>query len=202
MSFDDRLFWLLLGCVIGFFAGYVTKSFRTMEAIDKKLDEVEEIVIKDVEQHRQRNEQGFFQNPIGSKLALLIVIALTVFAAFSSQKATNDVTRAQGNITRISYCNQVYLSRVIAAVNERTTYTRTQVTANVALQKAQAEMLAILIKRPPVSDADQNSAIQGYFNALTKFVQANSNYENAADANPYPTDEDFTACIKADDKEK
>lgn len=186
MGLDDRLGWLLLGCIIGFALGYIV---RYLQEIKEELDEVDRVVKKN------HNEDGFVRNPIVMDIALLFVVVLTVYAAFSSQQASNDVQASQDRIARITFCNQQYLSKTIQALNERTTYTQDQARANVDLQRAQGRFIGILLKNPPVADREVKDALTNYFTALTTFVTVNSKADAKVDTYPYPTNDELQNCL-------
>jgi len=81
MGVSDRALYLLIGCFIGFILGYIVRS---LQVIKQKLSE------KD-------NDDGLVRYPLVLDVALLIVVGLTVFAAFRAQVAANksdDVTDA------------------------------------------------------------------------------------------------------------
>lgn len=186
MGFDERLGWLLFGCAIGFVLGYIVRSLRD---IKEELDDVEKLV------KQQKNEDGFVRYPLVMDIALLCVVVLTVWAAFASQRASNDVQSTQNDLARTTVCTQQYLSKTIRALNERTTYSQQAVAANVELQRAQAEMLSVLLREPPVGDPDREKAVQSYFRALTDFVSLSGRSGQKADTYPYPTNEELAECL-------
>lgn len=188
MDLTDRLSWLIFGCLIGFVLGYIA---RYLQEIKQELDEVDQIVKQD----RKRDERGIMRYPILADIVLLLVVIMTVWAAFASQKASNEVEDAQDRISRITACNQEYLAKTIKALNERTTYTRQQVEANVKLQRAQATFIAVILEDPPASDSRRGEALRHYFKALTDFVSVNSKADAKAENYPYPTNDELSSCI-------
>jgi len=189
MSLDERLGWLLVGCVIGFVLGYIVRALRD---IKEELDEVDGILKKSP---RSRNDRGFMRFPIISDIALLAVVLLTVWASFSSQHASNQVHEQQKVQTRITSCTNEYLAKTIKALNERTTYSQEQAAANVALQKAQSEFLGALLHVPPYSSEVKQKALQSYFETLNKFVEISGKSDDKVSQNPYPTATEFTDCV-------
>lgn len=187
MELTERAIYMLIGGAMGFVAGYIVRYLRE---IKEKVDKVGEIVERD-----NRDERGFVRFPIIADIALLAVVVLTVWAAFSSQRASNDVQNTQDRITRITYCNQQFLSKTIKALNERTTYSRDQAAANVELQKAQAEFIRLILHKPPYTAERRERALQEYFQALTSFVMLNAQTEIKADTYPYPTNEELADCL-------
>lgn len=204
MGFEDRLTWLILGISIGFFLGYITRILRentsTLHEIKEELDEVDEIVKE--QQRRDHDEAGLMRGTLASNIALVAVILLTAFAAFQSQKAVNglndtqdQVIQTQQRLEAVTSCTSKVLAQAIAALNVRTETTRISASSNVDLQRAQSEMLAILLHEPPYPDGQRSAAAQAYFKALTEFVKASGEYKDTSDKNPYPTQEQLLDCI-------
>ena len=188
MSFDDRLGWLILGCLIGFVLGYIS---RLLQEVKATVDEVESVV-KD---EQDKGDHGFVRNSLIMDAALLAVIVLTVWASFSSQKASNDVQATQDKIARITYCNQRFIEQTISALNARTEYSQRQLSSNADLQKSQAAFLSVLLKKPPAAIPEREQAFQKYFEKLTNFVTTSARSNEQADANPYPTNDEFQDCL-------
>lgn len=186
MSFDERLGWLILGCLIGFALGYIV---RYLQEIKEELGVVEEAV-----RHR-KDEDGLLRHPVALDITLLFVVLLTVWASFASQKASNEVQESQETVERSTACNEVFLSKTMVALNERTAYTKAQVDANVELQRSQAEFLNIILAEPPVPEEARKRALKRYFDALTEFVTVNGKAEMKADRYPFPTVEELRDCL-------
>jgi hypothetical protein len=213
MSLLEILGWFALGCLIGFVLGYQTRSIREITTeiheMKEEVDEIDEYVQEqkhegDVPQkedgprHRTRlrdNEKGFVRNPIVMDIALLIVVILTVWAAFASQSASNDVEKTQSQLTRVTLCNQHFLSRALSALSERSDFVQRQAGANVALQKAQGKFLSTLLREPPPSDEERSISLHKYVDALTEFYKANAQTAAKAERSPYPTDEELADCL-------
>lgn len=189
----ERLIYLAIGGAIGFVLGYMVRSLRR---IDARLEGVEKI-------KKPPNDAGFVRNPIILDIVLLLVVLMTAWAAVSSQLNSNKLADAQHTIAtnqvrqdRLTSCTSTFLSETIVALNERTTYTQEQADANVQLQKAQAQFLGLLFrKQPPVTREESYAAAQKYFNALTSFIEVNAKSNNKVSSNPYPTNDEFRACI-------
>ncbi len=190
MGLDERVILFLLGCLIGAVLGYVT---RLLQEIKKELDEVDEIV-----KRPRRDEAGFSRFPIIMDIALLTVVALTVWASFASQKASNDVKETQNSLSQITLCNQEFLSKMIVASSQRTTYATEQVQANIELQKAQAAFLGLLLQKPPASEKARVRATKDYLNTLTDYVTVNGQVKVKFDLYPYPTIGELSKCLSKD----
>lgn len=196
MAFDDRLQFLLLGMAIGFVLGYLVRLVRD---IKEELDEVDEIVKKELGPH-DRGEGGFMRIPLAADIAILLVVGLTAWASFVSQKASNDVQNTQDRIERIILCNQNVLTATLDSLNERSTFTKESVSANIDLQQSQSNFLTILLHNPPYSEAKRAKSIQKYFEDLQRYLSvANKNRDKIA-TNPLPTLKEFTNCLDSSSK--
>lgn len=191
MGFDERLSWWLLGCAIGFVVGYIVRSLRD---IKEELNEVDEIVKK----KWSSDEGGFMRMPILGDVALIFVICLTVWAAFASQKATNDVKANTETIKVMTICNQEFLDKTIQALNERTRYSAEHANANVRLQRAQAEYLNLYLQEPPTTSEEQREGLKRYFDALTDFVTVTAKFTTKVEQYPYPTNEELEDCLTSE----
>jgi hypothetical protein len=198
MGLDDRLWYLLVGMAIGFVLGYLTRALNRLdEKVDRlqeELDEVDEI-IKEDHDRRSRDEGGFITPGWASSVALFIVIAVTVGAAFLSQKASNDAQNAQDTLKRVTACNSALLSKTIVALNERTTYTGAQANTNVDLQLAQSKFFDLLLHRPPFSEQKRFLAAQRYQESQHQFLDLAKKTANKVQENPYPTKAELQRCL-------
>lgn len=91
MDYGERMTYILLGCFIGFVLGYVVRSLRE---IKEEVDEIVEIKREGRPAEptpKNPNDRGSFSWEKASRLSLFVVVAVTVWAAFVSQKASNDV---------------------------------------------------------------------------------------------------------------
>ena len=190
MGLDDRLWYLLLGCLIGFVLGYITRALRD---IKEELQEVDETV------HKLKDESGITRFPVVANIALALVVMTTVYAAFLSQKASNEVEENQLTIEKITKCNQMYLAKTVEALNERTTYSLAQARANVDLQGAQAELLRRILVEPPPTQEVGRDALRDYFEGgVQSYIEVNERALAKYIENPYPTTEDIEACLRSD----
>lgn len=179
MDLMDRLIWMSFGMIIGFALGHIVANVR---AIKEEVDEIETVV------KRKRSDSGFMRFPILADIALILVIGVVVWGTFMAQKASNEVERA-------SACNQEFLGQLLEAVNERTEYSREQTNLNVELQSDQATYLAVLLREPPPSIDDSRNSLREYFKKLSTYISVNEKAQSKADRYPYPTVEDYDACI-------
>lgn len=101
MDFDERLGWLVLGCLIGFTLGYVV---RYLQEIKEELKVVEKAVT------RSKNEDGLTRKPLILDIVLLVVVAMTVWASFQTA-AVNS--RLEHTIECITNYN-TYQGRAVA----------------------------------------------------------------------------------------
>jgi hypothetical protein len=201
MSLDDRLAWLVIGCVIGFIVGYLTRMLRDtlirLDEIKEELDEVDDIVKSEHPDWRSRirDERGIMSNRLSANIALFVVVVITAYAAFLSQEAVNGLHDTQDRQAAITSCTETYLEETIHTLNVRTQFTLSASSANVDLQKAQAQMVAVLLHRPPFTQARRTHAFRLYFRALQQYVLRGSASKATANKNPYPTDTELNACI-------
>lgn len=204
MDMSERMGWLILGCAVGFVLGYIVRALRE---IKEELDTVDECVKRCQEEHDHipRPDDGYAVPSYVGHIALIVVLFVTVYAAFASQDASNDVREAQKDlratqvvIQNVSVCTQETLAATISALNERTTYTVAQAKANVDLQKAQSSFIAVLVTVPEPSLTERRAALNEYFDKLTSFVALSSQTVNKIEQNPYPTNEDLTRCLEGE----
>lgn len=180
MTFDDRLSWLMVGCLIGFTLGYIVRTFHEFHEETHHLT-------------KTKNEYGFVRYPIVMDVALLTVVVLTIWAAFASQAASNDAEKNQKEIARVSYCNHIFLEKTIKALHARTDYSNTAIDSNVELQKAQEKFLRVAF-REPSNPKVVNAAVQEYLDSLAVFIAASEAFINFE---AYPTNEEFLDCLTA-----
>lgn len=208
MAFDDRFIAFLLGISAGFLLGYLTAWVRTITAkldkIKEELDEVDEIM---KEYHpdwrvrlRRRDERGILNSRLGMNLVVALLVALTAISAIRAQAAVNDVKDTQAQQEALTACTASMLTETIQTLDVRSNATREQVKANVDLQRAQSEMVSVLLHQPPYTEARRVAAFKAYFDSLNQFVSAADNVEDKAISLPYPTVEQFNACIEKETK--
>jgi hypothetical protein len=181
MGLDERLFYLIVGCIIGFIIGWFSRSIHNIE---EKVTEVDDIIKKD------HDEAGFIR-------------LLTALSSFQSQKVSNDVRsnseqdrKTQERISRITTCNSQFLGRTILALNERTEFSTDQARANVALQKEQLRLLTIALTIPPPNAADGQAAVDRYLSKLNRYVELATKTAQKTATTKYPTLDDFTNCVE------
>lgn len=212
MAFDDRLQYLLLGMGIGFVLGYLVRLIQSIrndvgglkadvKDVKEELDEVDDIVKRELGP-RDRNESGFIKPGWVANIAVLLVVGLTAWAAFVSQKASNDVQDAQAQLQQTqvflahqTVCNKTVLRSALVALNERTTYSEAQVNANVALQTSFSDLLGTLLHKPPFSVKRQNAATSHYFQDLTNFVSIADKTKKKQRENPFPKSVELDECL-------
>jgi hypothetical protein len=199
MGFDDRLLYILLGAFIGFVAGYVTGALREsnkkLTEIKEELDEVDEIVNNEKPPRHQSNERGILSTRIGLNVVVATLVLLTGISAIRAQVAVNNVNETQDRQEALTSCTADIVEQTIETLKIRSDFTLSQVDANVDLQRAQSEMISVLLHEPPYSEQRQIEAFKQYFDALNHFVAAASNAQNTATENPYPTVSQFGNCI-------
>lgn len=209
MTFDDRLLLLIIGVLFGYFVGVSQERFRqAMRKIDdikEELDEVDEIV---KEYHpdwrsrlRGRGQDGVLTTRVGLNIVVAFLVIVTAIGAVQAGIAVNRVNATQDRQNSLITCTAQIQRQTIKALNVRTKFTRHQVKANIDLQRAQSEMISVLLHEPPYSDQRQIEAFKAYFDALNHFVNAASKSQDKSADNPYPNVEQFNACIAEQNRE-
>lgn len=200
MELYEKFGYFVLGMVIGYILG---RLVRTVHEIKEELDEVDDIVKK-----RARDESGFMRFPIVADIALVVVIAVTVWAAVATghtnytlketqddlEVAQSQLKSAQADISELGECNQKFLGVVIRTLNARTISVQERADANAALQKAQAKFIRIILTQPPVTDDEARAALERYSELLNEFVAASEEAKSNSEEFPYPTDEELAKC--------
>lgn len=192
MSFDERLVTFLLGCLVGLILGYLG---RMLQDIKEKVDDVDNIVRKG------RDEGGFVRNPIALDIVLLLLVALTVYSSVASQFASNKSNKTSDRVITIQQelrqnqnCDTQVLFDSLQALGNRTTYSGSQIDANVAAWQAQLELLT-KSRDPSLSRQDQLALYNEYIKQVQNFVDISKKTKNSQDQNPVPTPEDLTVCL-------
>jgi hypothetical protein len=186
MAFDDRLQFLILGMLIGFVLGYVV---RLLTDIKEELDDVRD------DQARRRGEAGFMRHPIAADFMVLLVVAISVYASFVSQQASNNSQNSQASVEKSIACTIKIQGQALTALNERSTYTKATADANIDLQQSQADFFGLLLHKPPFSEARRSKAAESYFEDLQQFlVLAKAGAKKVAE-NPFPTVKDLRSCL-------
>lgn len=192
MPFDERIQYLLLGGTIGFVLGYFTCCLRN---IKEELDEVKSEIEHEFTLHK-RGEGGFMRFPVAADLAMLLVVCITAWASFVSQKASNDAHNTQDRFEQIVVCNQRTIANLLSALDERSTYTVASADANIDLQSAQREFTKVVLHKPPFSDARKTRAFKNYFDQLNRFLRIAHKNKGKVVAHPLPTIDGFTKCLR------
>ena len=193
--FEERLGLFLMGCAIGFILGYIVARLRDIkDELDEVKEELDEVCENITPTERPRDDGGFIRYPVIANIALFIVVAITVFAAFQSQKALNANERSQESIKNIVYCNQEYLTKTMVSLNGSRTFTERQAQTNVDLQKAQFRFFTKLLS-DPANDELEAIELNRYLDALREFQRVNESAENQASAHPFPTAQSYYDCL-------
>lgn len=205
MELYESIFHVLLGGAIGYVLGRFHSYLRD---IKEELDEVDEIV------KHPKGEGGFMRSPIAADIAVVITVALCVWAAFSTQITNNKLERTQGDLTstqselknaqeaieRLSVCNQKYLTQTVIALNDRTTFTQERANANVKVQKAESKFWKFLLTEPPPPPDEGREALRKYLVLIDEFVEASDKANINLKVSPYPTDKELAACYSDADE--
>lgn len=133
-------------------------------------------------------------------VALAVVVIFTAFGAIQSSVTSSKVSDQQAAMEQSdrrddaeSTCTSRVLFQTINALVQRTTFTVSASESNVDLQRAQLELLNT---PQDATIEEQTAAFAKYTNALRQFVEASTGQQNQIKNNPFPTPEQYTACLK------
>lgn len=208
MELSETLFHILLGIAIGYVVGRFHSYLRE---IKEEVHEVDTIVKKRAE------EKGFMRFPVAADIAVIVTVALCLWASVSTQITNSNLKSTQGDlkatqsqlvdaqaaIKRITTCNQKYLTETVVALNERTGYAQKRADANVKVQRAQSKFWKFLLVLPPPSPDEGRAALEHYLVLIDEFVDASEAAKDNVEAQPYPTDQELAKCYdNADEQTK
>jgi hypothetical protein len=128
-------------------------------------------------------------------VAMFLITLLVAYASILSQRAANESKDSNDKITSGLTCLAVTTFQVNNALVERSTGSRNQIKANVKLQRAFSDFLAIFIQPEEVSPEVSGQALRKYYAALLKFINDANESLNAQVSNPYPVPEDLVDCL-------
>jgi len=167
----------------------------------EELDEVDGIVKKqlgeraaDKEARHRKDELGFVRNDLFKDVMLLVVVVLTVVAAFVSATASSKVSDTQNEQVHDTDCTQEYLTKTVKALNERAEFTIAQANANLDLQTSQAQFFGLLLKRPPESVSVREQAAQSYLTDLHQYITITQKSKVKAELFPFPSNKALSNC--------
>lgn len=184
MGLEDRLVWMAVGCFIGFVLGYIVRSLRD---IHEKVNHVDQFFPDgdSVESSKwDRNEGGFMRHPKIADIAMVLVIGLCVWAAFSTQKVNNHLNTVLTCITK-------YNSHEGTALESRDSKIKAGTQSEIELWGKYGKLYAEAKKDPskiPALQETLNEAITAHRDDLIRLQQARDSY-------PYP-DPDIVASCK------
>lgn len=187
MDLSDRLELLMIGCFVGFILGYIVRALRE---IKEELHDVDTIIHK----ARERDEEGSWRHPDFTTILLLVVVAITAYAAFASQRATNQVKDVQAVHAQVTLCNKQYLEKTIVALNSRTGSIEARADANLQLQIAQNTFFTTILKHPN-NDQLEFKAFHVYIDAQNHFIHTSIAAKEHLQENPYPTAQELDSCL-------
>lgn len=145
-----------------------------------------------------------FRNPDGEKrkahltfsgVAQFIIVVLVAYAAIVSGKAANESKDTSNSLTSAVSCLAVTTFQVNNALVERSAGNKRQARANVKLQKAFADFLAIFQSPKPVDPDVAGQALREYYAALLEFITKVKAQLNSVTVNPYPRPDDLINCL-------
>lgn len=186
MAFDDRLLYLAIGFVLGYFV-------RILHEVRSDLDEVSSTSRKF--RFFRNNEKGSAHRPSMAQVAITVVVLLAFYSAFVSQRVSNNVVDSQDNMEQVVKCNRQVLVGVISTLNQRATYAVEIASANIDLQQAQSDFFEVLLHKPAYSEWRRLRASTMYYDSLQSFLGIAEKNRSKVATNPLPTIEDFSECM-------
>lgn len=182
MDLWDRLVWLSIGCFIGFVLGYIVRS---LHEIKEKVEHVDEIV-NDVKSSKWESEEGgFMRHPVAADIAVIVVVAITAWAAFSAGKVNAELQHTVSCVTK-------YNVREGKARQARDHSVEAGTASEIKLWTEYGKLYAQAEKDPskiPALQDKLNSAIKAHRESLT-------NLQETRDDVPYPTPNVLENCNK------
>lgn len=200
MDLAERVILLVVGGGFGFILGLIVARLQDIK------NEVDEVLTLEKERHdvsnnpHETDERGSAITGYLPHITLLVVVLITVFAALSSQRSSNNVEDTQDSIEAVTMCNQRFLGQLLYTVNERTTFSADQAKANIELQKVQSRYITTLLANPPESVESKTYALKEYYDKLTNYISVNSQAAKKLEENQYPTIDQFNSCVDSNMK--
>lgn len=215
-TFWDRAFFFALGIVLGFILGLVTFAWKeARKARDEAAQVHQEIVrldqkVTDLVEHEDhtRNEDGLLHTRVWGNVALVIVVLISLYAAFSSQAASHhtnnlaeytnqlvkDNIEQTNEIQRTQDCTESTVNEALQIIAKRTRLNGKSSLANLNLQKAQAKFLGV--SSTTSNQAEVMKAFEGYVDALSHFVDVATKVSLKGQDYPYPKAEEYRHCLE------
>lgn len=147
---------------------------------------------------RFRRKQGEPARRIitSSNVAQFVIVVLVAYAAIVSGRAADESKETSDRLTSGLTCIAVTTFQVNNALVERSAGSKKQSRANVKLQKAFADFLAIFQSAQPVDAGVAGQALRDYYSALLKFITRVRGQLSSQVVNPYPSPEDLIKCLQ------
>lgn len=118
MDLLERIMYFSIGGVVGFILGYVVAHLQAIETkvdlVEKEVHEVERTI------KPKRDERGAMRLPSLKNVALLIVVALTVFAAFSTARVNGELDHTVQCLTEFNTKQNAALAARDKAIKSET----------------------------------------------------------------------------------
>lgn len=208
MSLSDQVTWFLIGCFVGFVFGYIV---RTLGEIKEELAQVDALVGGHPSRKRHSERFNWLAKP--KNWVLLVVVLTTAFAAFSSQRASNeserlalnaveiqkDILDTQAQLTAVSACNTKFQARTIQALNLREAYTTHQIDANISLSEKEGDFLEDIVaaeRNVLVRQLKIRQSGARYLRAIERFLRVSEFTRDKAISNRFPEDAELASCVE------
>lgn len=190
----DQLPGFIVGAILGTALGWASNARREARRVGVRVDRLED-------RDAHRNESGRVAFRWGN-IALAVVVALSFYSAVNSQIASNKVVDGQEQRDedqvvrdRENDCTSTVLFSTVDALDTRTQFSGAQAQANIALQQAQLDLLTAGDDGELTHD-EQVAHVNAYVSALRVFLQIATTSAATNQSKPYPSPEDYAACLK------
>lgn len=203
MALDDRLFYLLLGILIGLAMSKIDNISKKVDVMKKELDEVDEIL-------KNSSNKGFMHIRVVRDVIVGGLLLATSYSAIQSGIAKNhsddavlqataaavESKNAAERVQNIGSCNRKILADLIISVNERAANVRGLGATNIEFQQSFRNLFGLLIHVPPFSQADQTKASHQFFKDQNTYIHKAQLQLSDVVKNPLPTIKDYNVCLK------
>lgn len=190
MGLNDRLFYLILGILIGLAWDKLDRLVKKVDEMKEELDEVDEIV-------KQRNEGGYMHSRVIRDVIVGILLVATSFAAISAGIAKEHSDDALDRSETQGYCSQQLLGKLLISVNERGEQTKPLSQSNISLQTSFKNLMDVLVHIPPYSEARREKEIQSFRDDQNTYILKAHKQLSDVKKNPLPTIEEYKKCLHA-----
>jgi hypothetical protein len=171
------LAWIAIGAVAGWWARDVWKAAQEVHRMS-----------------RRRNARGMISGRmVALGVAVLFTAAAAVITGVNSERTESAADRAQ----RTADCTENVLGETVEALNARTEFTARSARVQAEVLHAQVQLFE-QAWAPQSTEAEEDTALRDYFEAIRSADQLLRETEQARDKHPFPTRADIAQCLRKD----